>query len=234
MNLNFSYSALLMALILSSSAVIAESSLSGSEESKPVGSSKKANLPAACQTNCVHEYGLQLGSSPAGIPAYSNCNSACVIFEPNHLQDIYTGIKWQCVEYARRWWLHEFAVVFGDVDIAADIWDLQFVVNPLTDEKFALQSLVNGSSSMPQRGDLLIYAEQYLQTGHVAVIVNVDEETQVLQLAEQNYSNTKWDEKFAREISYRKVKNHYWLLDAYLIGIKRVKHKLIIDAGNQE
>ncbi len=192
----------------------------GSESSDVVKTTTK--IPAACETNCVHEYGLRLGSSPADIPAFSNCNSECVIFEPNHLQNIYTGIKWQCVEYARRWLLHEYAVVFGDVDIAADIWDLEFVVNPHTDEKFTFQSLVNGSNSLPQRGDLLIYVEEYLQTGHVAVVVKVDEEQQVVQVAEQNYQNTKWNAEFAREISYSKTKDRYWLLDAYLIGTKRV------------
>ena len=83
-------------------------------------SSKK--IPFQCITNCETNYGVVLGQSPAGVPAYSNCNAECVIFEPNHLNDIYTGIKWQCVEYARRWLLQERGVVFGDVDIAADIW----------------------------------------------------------------------------------------------------------------
>jgi len=206
------YKALCIALLLISTA----------KADSPEVVKAEADIPAACKTKCVHEYGLTLGSSPAGIPAYSNCNAECVIFEPHHLQNIYTGIKWQCVEYARRWLLHEYGVVFGDVDIAADIWGLQSVVNPLTDEKFVLQSIVNGSNMLPQRGDLLIYVEEYLQTGHVAVVVKVDEEKQVVQVAEQNYLNTKWGAKFAREISYSKIKDRYWLLDAYLIGTKRV------------
>ena len=80
-------------------------------------------IPTACKVDCKSEYGSVLGKSPAGVEAYSNCNSTCVIFEPNHHEQIYTGIKWQCVEYARRWLLHEYGVVYGDVDIAADIWD---------------------------------------------------------------------------------------------------------------
>ena len=200
--------------------------------SNPGISDKKTDMPQACRADCVHEYGFELGSSPAGIPAFSNCNSKCVIFEPNHLQSIYTGIKWQCVEYARRWLLHEYGLVFGDVDIAADIWDLQFVFNPLNDKKFALQTIVNGSNALPQRGDLLIYVEEYLQTGHVAVIVNVDEERQVVQVAEQNFLNEKWDANFAREISYSKIKDRYWLLDAYLIGTKRVMREQVARVKN--
>ena len=63
------------------------------------------SMPEQCNTDCETQYGLELGKSPAGIPAYSNCSADCVIFEPNHHQGVYTGIKWQCVEYARRWLL---------------------------------------------------------------------------------------------------------------------------------
>ena len=82
------------------------------------------------------------------MPAYSNCNSNCVIFEPNHQQDIYTGIKWQCVEYARRWLLEEQGVVFGDVEIAADIWELQQVNNPLSNKSLKFDSIVNGAATI--------------------------------------------------------------------------------------
>jgi hypothetical protein len=59
-------------------------------------------IPAACQSRCNSPYGEVLGKSPRGIEAYSNCQSGCVIFEPNKWNGTYTGIKWQCVEYARR------------------------------------------------------------------------------------------------------------------------------------
>ncbi len=136
--------------------------------------------------------------------------------------DVYTGIKWQCVEYARRWLLHEFEVVYGDVDIAADIWNLDQVTSPATGQSFKFDSIVNGSQSKPQRGDLLIYGKEYLGTGHVSVIVAINEEQSTLQLAEQNYLNSRWNLGFAREISYRQEADQFWLLDAYLIGWKRV------------
>lgn len=180
------------------------------------------SIPLPCRSNCETNYGVELGRSPADIAAYSNCNSNCVVFEPNHMVDVYTGIKWQCVEYARRWLLHEFEVVYGDVDIAADIWNLDQVTSPATGQSFKFDSIVNGSQSKPQRGDLLIYGKEYLGTGHVAVIVAINEEQSTLQLAEQNYLNSRWNLDFAREISYRQEADQFWLLDAYLIGWKRV------------
>ena len=180
------------------------------------------SIPPQCKTNCDTRYGLEIGKSPAGIAAYSNCSSDCVIFEPNHYKGIYTGIKWQCVKYARRWLLHEIGVVYGDVDVAADIWSLEKVTNPITEETLQFISIVNGAPHKPKRGDLLIYGKEYLGTGHVAVIVNIDEQQSTVQVAEQNYLNSKWEAKFARSISYVNRSEKYWLLDAYLIGWKRV------------
>lgn len=176
-----------------------------------------------CSTNCKSNYGNILGKSPAGVPAYSNCNSDCVIFEPNHLQDVYTGIKWQCVEYARRWLLKEQGVVFGDVDIAADIWEIAHVDNPHNNQTLKFDSVVNGAATLPQRGDLIIYGKEYLDTGHVAVVVSIDVERNTIQVAEQNYANTKWKQNYAREIAYTSVDNRIWLLDSYLVGWKRVQ-----------
>ncbi len=181
-----------------------------------------SELSQQCLTDCESDYGLVLGTSPANIPAYSNCSSNCVIFEPNHLNDTYTGIKWQCVEYARRWLLHEYDVVFGDVDIAADIWALSEVSNPTSKQTFKFVSIVNGAAMVPQRGDLLIYGEEYLGTGHVAVIVAINEEQKKVRVAEQNYANTPWQGKYAREISYANINDRIWILDSYLVGWKRV------------
>ena len=175
-----------------------------------------------CSTNCQSRYGSVLGQSPAGVPAYSNCNSDCVIFEPNHLNDVYTGIKWQCVEYARRWLLREKGVVYGDVDIAADIWGLQDVHNPSRNQSLKFNSIVNGAAELPKIGDLLIYGKDYLGTGHVAVVVGVDEKLHTIQVAEQNYTNTKWQDNYARKIAYTRFDGRVWLLDSYLIGWKRV------------
>ncbi len=184
------------------------------------------SIPVACSNNCNTEYGSVLGASPAGVTAYSNCNSNCVIFEPNHHEKIYTGIKWQCVEYARRWLLQEYDVVYGDVDIAADIWMLSQVSNPVSKLAYNFKSIVNGAKNLPQRGDLLIYGKEFLGTGHVAVITEIDIEKKVLKVAEQNYANTNWNYDYAREIKYVLNDDRYWLLDAHLIGWKRVGETL--------
>ena len=132
-------------------------------------------LPVACQTDCSSPYGKMLGKSPRGIEAYSNCQSGCVIFESNTWNGIYTGIKWQCVEYARRWLLVNTGAVYGDVDIAADIWDkIDHLTYVKSKKPIPLETHLNGSTQAPEIGDLLIYAKAFNGTGHVAVVTGID------------------------------------------------------------
>lgn len=180
-------------------------------------------LPAQCESDCASAYGVVLGKSPSGVEAYSNCNSSCVVFEPSKYKGTYTGIKWQCVEYARRWLLVNAGVVYGDVDVAVDIWNkIDHVTTVPVSKKFKLAQYVNGSAVRPRKGDLLIYAREYLNTGHVAVITAVDKGAGFVKVAEQNFLNNAWPGDFARKIPFIKREGNYWLMDAYLLGWKRV------------
>lgn len=178
-------------------------------------------IPVECQTNCISPYGRVLGTSTGGVEAYSNCQSGCIIFEPNNWEDTYTGIKWQCVEYARRWLLVHKGAVYGDVDIAADIWDkVDNLTHVATDRILPLESHLNGSKQPPRVGDLLIYARAFHGTGHVAVVTDVDYEKGIVEVGEQNYENVPWQEDYARTIELVKKDDNYWLLDGYLLGWK--------------
>lgn len=187
----------------------------------------KTPLPSACQTACVTDYGKPLGSDAKGVTAFSNCNSSCVVFDPNKVKGVYTGIKWQCVEYARRWLLENKKVVYGDVDVAADIWKLDNVSRPADNKHFSFESFLNGSTSAAQAGDLLIYGKEFLDTGHVAVITEVDIQNNSIKVAEQNFNNDQWHGDFARTITFHVENNRFWILDPYLIGWKRIGDQVI-------
>jgi len=182
----------------------------------------KKEIPVACRTDCVSPYGSVLGADADNVKAYSNCRSNCVIFEPNKWRGTYTGIKWQCVEYARRWLLVHKGMVFGDVDVAADIWDkIDHLTRVDTKEQIPLKSYLNGSPQAPKVGDLLIYARSFYNTGHVAVVTEVDLKKGLIKVGEQNYNNAPWPGDYARSIELYKKDGHYWLLDAYILGWKR-------------
>ena len=180
-------------------------------------------MPALCQSDCVQPYGTILGSSPRGVNAYSNCQSKCVNYKPNRFNDVYTGIKWQCVEYARRWLLKNKNAVYGDVETAADIWDkVDHLTHITTNNKIPLESRLNGSIHSPQVGDLLIYARAFYDTGHVAVVVNIDHEKGIIEVGEQNHSNKLWPGNYSRTIEFIIKGERYWLLDSYLLGWKHI------------
>jgi len=178
-------------------------------------------IPDACQSGCNTPYGEVLGKSPRGIEAYSNCQSGCVIFEPNKWNGTYTGIKWQCVEYARRWLLINTGAVYGDIDIAADLWDkINFLTDVKTNRQIPLESHINGSEQAPEVGDLLVYAKAFNGTGHIAVVTGLDINNGLVEVSEQNFNNEFWPDNHAREIMLIKNHNNYWVLDGYLLGWK--------------
>lgn len=190
--------------------------------------SAEKELPTECQTDCISPYGRLLGTSAGDVEAYSNCQSKCVIFEPNKWEGTYTGIKWQCVEYARRWLLVHKGAVYGDVDIAADIWDkIDELTHVATKTKLPLESHLNGSKQPPRVGDLLIYARAFNGTGHVAVVTDVDYEKGIVEVGEQNYQNAPWHEDYARTIELIRKGDNYWLLDGYLLGWKHIKNRKV-------
>ena len=178
-------------------------------------------LPVVCQSECKSPYGKVLGESPRGIKAYSNCQSGCVYFEPNQWNGTYTGIKWQCVEYARRWLLINTGTVYGDVDIASDIWDkIDHLTDVSTKKQIPLENHLNGSLQAPEVGDLLIYAKAFNGTGHVAVVTGMDIKNSMVEVSEQNFNNESWTDDYARKILLIKNGGNYWLLDGYLLGWK--------------
>lgn len=191
---------------------------------------KETILPEGCSAAVCAKFGGESFGTVIGVHegvvAYSNCCSGHCISEVVHentmkrVQDVKLsssskkknssglpfphsfGMKWQCVEYARRYSiLHggvrnekdaaassslsslserstipaSFVWSFGDVDGAVDIWSLETALCYLTNRIVPLQKISNGSGSEPpQVGDLIIYptADDF-PFGHVAVVVGV-------------------------------------------------------------
>lgn len=178
------------------------------------------DLPQACRTHCVTPFGTVLGEAD-GVPAYSNCSAKCVDRKPAKTNGVYTGIKWQCVEYARRWLLKRDDAVFASVDVAADIWNKIHHLERVGHKGIIpLKNYPNGSARPPSVGDLLIYARAYLGTGHVAVITGVNLTSHAITVAEQNYLNKKYSGNYARKIVLIEKNHRYWVLDPYVLGWK--------------
>jgi len=139
------------------------------------------------------KFGTLLGHAPGGVAIYSSHYPSADRSEYpdrasfHHYQDgVYMGYKWQCVEFARRWWYTHYGYVFDDVPMAYDIFRLHHVIRVADQHLLPLQSFRNGAPRPPEPGCLLIWAEggEFDVTGHVAVVVEVSHDR--VRVAEQN------------------------------------------------
>lgn len=178
------------------------------------------------------KFGTILGIAPGGVPAYSSDYRTADRSElPNrssyrsHLDGIYLGYKWQCVEFARRWLYVNKGYIFDDVAMAYDIFRLRSVRRVSDRRLLPLQAFPNGSRRHPEPGCLIIWAEggEFEDTGHVAVAVEVTAD--YVRVAEQNVGHRLWKEgrNWAREIGAEVTDDgEFWLEcsfgDAEILG----------------
>jgi len=144
-------------------------------------------------------FGTLLGLAPGGVAAYSSDYHSV---DPqqlpdrhsfrNYVQGVYTGYKWQCVEFARRWLLQCKGYVFDDIAMAYDIFRLKYVRVLADEQLLPLHAFENGSRRPPEPGCMLIWSEggEYDLTGHVAIVTEVFADR--VRVAEQNVDHHLW------------------------------------------
>ena len=169
-------------------------------------------------TSIKKEHGTQLYSFN-GVWAYSNGledKDECKSDELNYNNGYFTGIKWQCVEYARRYIQSVFGVTFSQVESADEIPNAIFT--RLEDNKIIKPSIYNISSKLDSLNHcldslnncLIVWPKDYeldAPHGHVAIIVSVSQDDKSslsgLYVAEQNYDNN----NYYRFIPLRSINN---------------------------
>ena len=100
----------------------------------------------------------------------------------NYYNGIYTGIKWQCVEFARRYLIVTHGITFSDVTSAFQIPDAKFTT-------------LDGKQNIEVRNDLqvgslIVWPKNYMANsvdGHVAVVSSITPTG--ITVVEQNYDN---------------------------------------------
>ena len=126
-----------------------------------------------------------------GVPAYSNRKNDT---KKSGVKYFNTGIKWQCVEYARRYLQTTRGITFANVKGAFEIPRAKF-------------STLDGASVKKTNdlkvGSLVIWPKKYKNNapyGHVAVVSKI--KPNGIYVAEQNYDN----KTFPRFIDYDDLK----------------------------
>lgn len=186
-----------------------------------------ATSHASCQ-QCITPLGKVLGKLDNTL-AYSNCHEDCTTNQFHDIKignkTIMAGMKWQCVEFARRWMIENIGYTFGSIDHAFQIWQLKSAIKITNQKPVLWQKFHNQKSKiLPQKGDLLIYNQSVGPHGHVAVISGVELTEHKILIAEQNYSNDKWQAAhYARTAPLEKnAQGYYTIKDPGLIGWMRI------------
>ena len=126
-----------------------------------------------------------------GVPAYSNRKNRTKKSRTSYLN---TGIKWQCVEYARRYLQTTRGITFANVKGAFEIPRAKFTTLDGTSVKKTNDLKV---------GSLVIWPKKYKKNspyGHVGVVSKI--KPNGIYVAEQNYDN----KTFPRFINYDDLK----------------------------
>lgn len=184
------------------------------------------DIPILCKINCLTSFGSVLGQFKKAV-SYSNCNDNYCINNRteggNYIskdllgssEDIYTGMKWQCVEYARRFLVLEKRVTFESVDSAFQIFDIQYVKDINSNNSYLFESYLNGNNTPPEVDDLIIFPKTNQSPfGHVAVITKVDFNLGFIGVGEQNI-NRIWEDEtnYSRLLIITKEKEEYIISD---------------------
>jgi len=130
-----------------------------------------------------------------GVQSYSNSNNKTSI--ANYYNNIYTGIKWECVEYVRRYLIMNHNITFSNVDSAYKIPEAKFMT-------LHGENIIPNLNNNLTIGSIIIFPKDYeidSPDGHVAIISSILPSG--ITIAEQNYN----DNIFPRFISYNDLKN---------------------------
>lgn len=108
-----------------------------------------------------------------------------------------TGVKWQCVEFVRRYLIQRYGITFGPVKNVYDLWnrcDHKLTTNPY-----------------PRPDDLIFMHET--DTGHIGIVTHYDETFQTVGVADQNYEYGQYWKTpyYAYEISLTDPKIFGWI-----------------------
>jgi len=142
-------------------------------------------------------FGMKLGESN-GVVAYSSYNRETNKYkelESTYYNGMYSGLKWQCVEFARRYLMATYNITFDQIDYAYQIFDLDHFISTLDGKKIRINKTINDRKRLPKKGALIIWDRHITphNTGHVAVVIG--RTNNYVFIAEQNWDNNSWNNK---------------------------------------
>ena len=142
------------------------------------------------------KFGKPLGVTKQKVVSFSNHGKSKNKDQPNYYNNVYTGVKFQSVEFVRRWLISVYGITFESVDDAIDIFELQnFILVRYPSIKIVIEKCANDGSQNIEFGNVIIWDSQgtFNLYGSCAIVVKV--KNNIIFIADQNVSNKSWNGK---------------------------------------
>ena len=130
-----------------------------------------------------------------GVPSFKYYNDNDKRDRYNYIYNIKTGIKWECIEFIRRYFMIKYRLTFELVDNVYDMVNLKYFINIDTLKPFFLNFYPRNSNFTPKVDDLVLF--YYKNTGHIAIISNT---SNIIEICEQNWNKNWESSKYSRKI----------------------------------
>lgn len=120
------------------------------------------------------------------VPAYVNWPYLEHHPQSHFVGTIYTGEKWQCVEYVRRYYLMKYGIWIPLVKNAYHLPRLDNFWRVSDRQPVGIRVKYRDNTKFsPEPDDLLVFRDG--KHGHVAVVVDYNKRTGIIKVADQNY-----------------------------------------------
>jgi surface antigen len=121
-----------------------------------------------------------------GVAVYHNGGVGHVDSRNLTPDDYNIGLRWQCVEFVKRYYYEHYGHKMRDASGNAKDFHNADLVDGAWNERRGLHQFDNPSADPPQVGDLVVYSDTiFNRYGHVAIVSKVDR-TGELEIIQQN------------------------------------------------
>jgi glutathionylspermidine amidase/synthetase len=146
----------------------------------------------------------QCGITSNGVVSF--CNTGKYVGTDYSIDGEYTGEKWQCVEFVRRYYIQLHRLTFPSISNAYGLPDIKTVRHLDSHLQYPC-SFHMKDNGKPQPEDILVF--RHNNTGHTAIVIEILPNRK-LRIAEQNWSRLPW-KNYSREVSVEDPSLLGWL-----------------------
>lgn len=172
--------------------------------------------------NYIIKDDIILGKTKEGIECYLNKGDNKGKINSVLNNKYYTGIKWECVEFIRRYLILIKRVTFKNVDSALDLLKLSNMIHIDSLLSKNIYHFKNGENKIKE-GDLIICInENDIINGHIVMVSNNNGDE--IEIIEQNYDNRSWEDRnYSRKWYIKKNKIYSNDKNEKIIDIIRIE-----------